>query len=226
MLKGILFAAIALASLLTAPAFLTYPVAAQNQTSADDGTTTDGGTGTTDGTTTDGGTNATAPESTTFNKVTAKFKGSNYKWECVPKSGKSFKVAVEDGTVVKASRSSGPGLEETKNWGGSLRLEGVTHNGKNFVKEVKPSSADMTGKAGSKSGFSITGTITEDNLCHAPHVGDALAGNLTSTELDELSAVGKSMKIEGPCNTSSGTVTVTAGGKPKTFGHTDVECYN
>jgi hypothetical protein len=223
MIRGILFIAIAIASMIAAPAFLTYPVTAQNDTSTTDGTTTDGTT--TDGTTTDGGMNATSAD-TTFNKVTAKFKGSNYKWDCVPSSGSSFKVAVEDGTVVSASRSSGPGLQETKNWGGYLRLEGVTDKGTTYVKEANPSKSDMTGSAGSKNGFSITGTITKDNLCSAPHVGATQAGNLSSTELGELSEVGKSIKIEGPCNEGSGTITVTAGGKSKTFGHTDIECHN
>ena len=226
MIKSILLVALALATLITAPAFMGTYVAAQNDTSTDGG-----GTDTTDGTTTDGGgtdttTTDTTTTDTTWTKVTAKFDGSNYKWECAPSSGKSFKVAVEPGTTVKVSRQSGEsGLGETNNWGGYLRLEGVTHGGKTFVKEAAPSKADMSGSAyGDK--FSITGTITKDTLCGAPHVGEAMAGNLTSTELGELSEVGKSLKIEGPCNDSAGTVTVTAGGKSKTFGHTNIECSN
>ena len=221
MIKSILIVAFALATLITAPAFMGTHVAAQNDTSTDGGAT-----GTTDGTTADGAGTDTTSTDTTWTKVTAKFDGSNYKWECSPSSGKSFKVTVEPGTTVKVSRSSGEsGVGETNNWGGYLRLEGVTQGGKTFVKEAAPEKADMSGSAyGDK--FSITGTITKDTLCGAPHVGEAMAGNLTSAELGELSEVGKSLKVEGPCNDSAGTVTVTAGGKSKTFGHTDIECSN
>jgi hypothetical protein len=211
MMKGILFImAVALASLITAPAFV-GTVAATNQTSTDgggtdttdgtstdgggtdttDGTSTDGGgTDTTDGTSTDGGANLT---STTYYKtVKAKGPSNVQEYKCETSSGKTKHIDI-DTISVSVSRGSTPSTAEeeelgTSNWKGTMYLEGISSN---YKKTVDGSISGWAHKKGSdKPVFSLSGKITEDTLCKAPPAAGTQSANLTSAELSELSEVG------------------------------------
>ena len=204
MIKGILFAAIAIASMIAAPAFLAYPVAAQNDTSTDDGTgttdgtTTDGGTGTTDGTTTDGGTNATD------SNLLGNFQGVDVSGG----KGQDYFCTKDDktGITLQSVTASATRKSQTaKDWTGSFSIQGSQGGAKH---------GDLTSGTASDGKFSLKGTVSgKDTLCSV-----GAAANQTSAEASSKDITFSTTDCPGT------SVKITVGSHSNTVKHVETHC--